>query len=163
MLFISFLFLALAFAAPLDLSLDLDTVQNLTSVDRCSDSPAWQAYAFLVEDCYSAIQRVYIEEVLKKPNLELYEFVADGSYPKSHHPWMRTPVQFTVSEYPPTTCSPKSLAQSHAVKTVSNPKPRLLRPLHRHSRMVSNPTGNATRTRNPRPRANRHCHLQRHI
>ena len=98
MLFISFSFFSLALAAPLDLALDLDTVQNLTAVDRCSTSPGWQAYAFLVEDCFGAIQRIYIEEVLKKPGHEIFEFIAAGNQPKTGHPSVRTPSQYTVSE-----------------------------------------------------------------
>ena len=98
MLFTPLLFFALALAAPLDLPLDLDTFQNLTARNRCSTSPEWQAYAFLVEDCFTAIQRVYIEEVLKKPSYEIYEFIAEGTYPRTTHPSVRTPAQYTVSE-----------------------------------------------------------------
>lgn len=100
MLFILFLFSALAVAAPLDLPLDLVTFRNLTSTDRCSNSPDWQAYAFLVEDCYTAIQRVYIEEVLRKSE-EKFEFIARGAQPRTKKPWIRTPVHFTVGELPP--------------------------------------------------------------
>ena len=95
------LFFAVALAAPLDLPLDLgfnlDTFRNVTATNRCSDSPDWQAYAFLVEDCFTAIQRVYIDEVLKKPD-EVFEFISKGAQRKTKHPWVRTPLQFTVSE-----------------------------------------------------------------
>ena len=98
MLLILFLFSALALAAPLDLPLDLNTFINLTTRERCSRSEEWQAYAFLVEDCFTAIQAVYLDKVLNKP-LELYEFVGRGTYPKTKKPYVRTPTQFVVSEY----------------------------------------------------------------
>lgn len=100
MLLILFLFPALALAAPLDLPLDLVTFRNLTSTDRCSNSADWQAYAFLVEDCYTAIQRVYIQEVLRKPE-ERFEFIARGIQHRTKKPWIRTPVHFTVGELRP--------------------------------------------------------------
>ena len=88
MLLIHFMFFALARAAP----------KNLTEPNRCTRSEDWQAYAFLVEDCYTAIQRLYIEEVLKKPDA-IYEFVTTGTSPQTLHPRMRTPTEYTVSEY----------------------------------------------------------------
>ena len=94
MLSIHFVFFALALAAPLEVAMP----KNLTESSRCTRSEDWQAYAFLVEDCYTAIQRVYIEEVLKKPDA-IYEFVTSGTYPQTLHPRMRTPTEYTVSEY----------------------------------------------------------------
>lgn len=94
MLLTPFLFLALALAAALD---DPASSPNLTATNRCSSSPDWQAYAFLVEDCFTAIQRVYIERVLQRPD-EMYEFVAEGTYPETRNPWVRTPFEYTVSE-----------------------------------------------------------------
>ena len=94
MLFIYFMFFALTHAAPLELTMP----KNLTGLSRCTRSKDWQAYAFLVEDCFTAIQRLYIEEVLRKPDT-IYEFVTTGTYPKTLHPKMRTPTEFTVSEY----------------------------------------------------------------
>lgn len=108
MLSILFPFFALALAAPFDPPVDFPTFKNLTATNRCSNSPDWQAYAFLVEDCFTAIQRVYIEEVLKNPN-QLYEFTAQGTHPKTQNPWLRTPAQYTVSEYI-TTVPPRSSA-----------------------------------------------------
>ncbi|KAL9064751.1 MAG: hypothetical protein Q9161_008680 [Pseudevernia consocians] len=91
---------ALALAAPLDPPpVDLSFVKNLTATNRCSDSPDWQAHAFLVEDCFTAIQRVYIEEVLHKPT-ELYEFLAQGTSPTTQNPWVRTPAQYTREVLP---------------------------------------------------------------
>lgn len=95
MLFSIFVFSAFVIAAPLDLPLDIANFRNLTATDRCSDSPGWQAPDFLAEDCFVAIQRVYIEKVLQKPN-ELYEFYARGSYPTTKKPSVRTPVKYTV-------------------------------------------------------------------
>lgn len=91
------LFSALALAAPFDLPLDLDNFQNLTAKNRCSSSPDWQAYAFLVEDCFTAIQRLYIEDFLKHPDTT-YEFLAPGSRHRTEKPSIRTPAQYTVSE-----------------------------------------------------------------
>lgn len=98
MVCILLLFFTLALAAPLDQIFTLNAFTNLTATNRCSSSQDWQAYAFLVEDCFTAIQRVYIEEVIRRP-VETYEFVAEGSYPKTKYPWVRTPAQYTVSEY----------------------------------------------------------------
>ena len=94
MLSIHFIIFALARAA----SLEVTMPKNLTEPSRCTRSEDWQAYAFLVEDCYTAIQRLYIEEVLKKPDA-IYEFITTGTYPQTLHPWMRTPTEYTVSEY----------------------------------------------------------------
>ena len=98
--FVLLLFFTLTLAAPLDLSLDIATFKNLTATTRCSSSQDWQAYAFLVEDCYAAIQRVYIERMLNHPD-EAYEFVAPGAPRRSKKPGIRTPAQYTVSELAP--------------------------------------------------------------
>lgn len=98
--FVLFLFSTLAVAAPLDLPLDLGTFRNLTATKRCSDSPDWQAYAFLVEDCYAAVQRLYIEEVLRKPDVS-FEFISRHGPHSAKRPWIRTPVQIAVSESSP--------------------------------------------------------------
>ena len=37
--------------------------QNLSKAEHCVTSESWQAYAFLVEDCYAAIQQMYIRDV----------------------------------------------------------------------------------------------------
>ena len=100
MLLVLFLFSALAVAAPLDLPLDLGTFRNLTATNRCSNSPDWQAYAFLVEDCYAAVQRLYIEEVLRRPDVS-FEFISRYGHHKVTRPWLRLPVQISVSESPP--------------------------------------------------------------
>ena len=97
MLFVLFLFFVLVVAAPLDPPLDLGIFRNLTATNRCSDSPDWQAYAFLVEDCYAAVQRLYIGEVLRKPD-ESFEFISRYGHHRTKRPWIRTPVQIPVSE-----------------------------------------------------------------
>ena len=103
LLFVLFLFSALAIAVPLDLSLDLGTFRNLTATNRCSDSADWQAHAFLVEDCYAAVQRLYIEEVLRKPDVSdvSFEFISRYGHHRTKRPWIRTPVQISVSESSP--------------------------------------------------------------
>lgn len=110
MLFVLFQFVALALAAPLNLPLDLDAFKNVTATNRCSTSREWRAYGFLIEDCFTAIQSLYINEVLKKRN-EIYEFVAGGTSPTTPNPWVRTPSQYTVSEYI-TTLPPTSFART---------------------------------------------------
>ena len=97
MLLVLFLFSTLAVAAPLDLPLNLDTFRNLTATNRCSDSADWQAYAFLVEDCYAAVQRLYIEDVLRKPDIS-FEFISRYGHHRTKRPWIRTPAQISVSE-----------------------------------------------------------------
>ena len=118
MLFIFLLFSTLAVAAPLDLPLDLGTFRNLTSTNRCSDSEDWQAYAFLVEDCYAAVQRLYIEEVLQKPDVS-FEFISRYAHHSTKSPWLRTPVQISVSESSPfashVSCSQEERRQSRVV------------------------------------------------
>ena len=99
-LFVLLLFSTLAVAAPLDLPLDLGTFRNLTATSRCSDSADWQAYAFLVEDCYAAVQRLYIEDVLRKPDVS-YEFISRYGHHGTKRPWIRTPVQISVRESSP--------------------------------------------------------------
>ena len=94
MLLIHFMFFVLALAAPPEVTMP----KNLTESSRCTRSEDWQAYAFLVEDCYTAIQRLYIEEVLKKPDA-IYEFITIGTHPQTLHPRMRTPIEYTVREY----------------------------------------------------------------
>lgn len=90
-------FSILASASTLNLPLPslLNTTANLTQTDRCSHSPDWQAYAFLVEDCYAAISRLYVEDVLQHPD-ELFEFHTAGSRRRTSHPEVRTPSQLTV-------------------------------------------------------------------
>ena len=107
--FVLLLFFALTLAAPLDLPLDIALVKNVTAVNRCSNSRDWQAYAFLVEDCYAVIQRVYIERMLRDPD-ELYEFIAQGAPRETKKPGIRTPAQYTVSELVP---FPSTVPPSH--------------------------------------------------
>lgn len=97
MLLILLSFFALALAAPLDPPLDLDTFTNLTETNRCSSSRDWRAYGFLIEDCFTAIQRIYIDEVVRKSPHEVYEFIAEGTYPKTRNPSVRTPSQYIVN------------------------------------------------------------------
>lgn len=105
LLLLPFLALLALAAPPLEPSppLDLTTTTanpapNLTATTRCAKSRDWQAYAFLVEDCFTAIQQVYIDEVVKKPAQQVYEFIAEGDYRKTSNPSVRTPAQYTVSQ-----------------------------------------------------------------
>ena len=141
MLLIHFMVLALALAAPLEVVMP----KNLTAPSRCTRSEDWQAYAFLVEDCYTAIQRLYIEEVLKKPDA-IYEFITTGTYPQTLHPWMRTPIEYTVSEYHPVPAICAVVAgggdlQHDLEKRKQSPwlikrKSRLVYTLHRYAQLV---------------------------
>ena len=65
--------------------------------DHCENAGRWQAYAFLVEDCYAAIQKLYIYDVLRHPH-ETFEFMAQNSRPKTQYPRIRTPAFYTVSK-----------------------------------------------------------------
>lgn len=72
--------------------------QNLTFSTRCVHSPSWQAPAFLVEDCFAAVQQVYIKHVLRHPD-EMFEFFRAGSYGNTKHPRVQTPVVIDVGTY----------------------------------------------------------------
>ena len=92
--------LAVPLDLPRDLSLDLNSFKNLTATNRCSNSPEWKAHGFLVEDCFPAVQRLYVDEVRRNPD-EKYEFSNLGRQRRTGKPWIRTPVQITVSELSP--------------------------------------------------------------
>ncbi|MCJ1459830.1 hypothetical protein MMC28_010209, partial [Mycoblastus sanguinarius] len=71
-------------------------ISNLTSVSRCTSASSWQARGFLIEDCFAAIQHLFIEEVLTNPDVT-HEFVAGGTLPETKNPYMITPREYTVS------------------------------------------------------------------
>ena len=64
---------------------------------HCETAGSWQAYAFLVEDCYAAIQQMYIQDVMRHPD-EMYEFTGRGIRPKTIYTRIETPATYTVSE-----------------------------------------------------------------
>ena len=140
MLFIHFMFFALTHAAPLELT----TPKNLTALSRCTRSKDWQAYAFLVEDCFTAIQRLYIEEVLRKPDT-IYEFVTTGTHQKTLHPKIRNARVFTVCDYHsiPFNCAVvgggflfNSILKNTPPPWLMKRKKRLVYTLHHYARLV---------------------------
>ena len=83
---------------------NLEPVANLSgsSNGKCASSlkfPTWTAKDWNIEDCYSAVQKVYLEEVLTHPDKQ-FEFVARGAsaiMPKLTA--QRTPRKYVIREY----------------------------------------------------------------
>ena len=71
--------------------------KNLTAGLRCGQKP--QPH-FLVEDCYAAVQALYIDHVITHAD-KTYEFRSGSTPPKTKNPWMQTPVFYTVSKRSP--------------------------------------------------------------
>lgn len=82
---------------PLQPSLPL----NASSNGNCASTakyPNWNSNDWVIEDCFSAVQQVYLKEVLTHPD-EAYEFVALG-VPPTRVPLdsQRTPRKYIVSK-----------------------------------------------------------------
>ena len=90
----------LAYSAPLKDSLipGFQASGLLAQAGHCDTVGNWQAYAFLVEDCFRAIQQLYIENVIRHPD-EIYEFRSFGARPKTSYTTVPTPASIVVSEY----------------------------------------------------------------
>ena len=82
-------------AAPLNQTLNLPP--SILPDDHCDLSGSWQAYAFLVEDCYAAIQQMYINDVMRHGD-EMYEFTAQRGRRKTTYQQVYTPATYTVSK-----------------------------------------------------------------
>ena len=67
---------------------------NLTAGPRCDPKPQSE---FLVEDCFAAVQALYIDRVITDPD-KVYEFRSRTTPPKTKNPWMKTPIVYTVSK-----------------------------------------------------------------
>lgn len=75
-------------------------VSSLGHHDRCDSSKGqrWQAYAFLVEDCFVAINQFYVKHVVRNPH-EVFEFSASPWRSHTRYPRVQTPDVFTYGEY----------------------------------------------------------------
>lgn len=73
---------------------------SLRLASRCDSRHHWQAYAFLVEDCFTAIQQMYISDVMRHPDV-VYEFTSPGTRAKARHPRVQTPSWITVGKLLP--------------------------------------------------------------
>ena len=76
---------------------------NLTSAasnGRCASRakfPSWYASNWIVEDCYAALQQLYLKETMLHPNQE-YEFLQPGASRKDLNiPFQITPRKYVVS------------------------------------------------------------------
>ena len=107
MLFFVLAFLTLTFASPLNLTFSKVFPANvtlakpppnteLTARARCGSKP--QGY-WLVEDCFAAVQALYIDRVITQPN-KVYEFRSRTAAPRTGNEWMKTPLVYTVSKGP---------------------------------------------------------------
>lgn len=83
----------------------LETISNLTSSSPASNGrcapranfPTWYARNWIVEDCYAALQQLYIQETMLHPNQE-YEFLQPGASRKDPKiPSQGTPRKYTVN------------------------------------------------------------------
>ena len=72
--------------------------QNLTTnTDNCVDSTRWTAPGWRIDDCYSAVQQLYLRDVYNKPG-DIYEFLPSRSLrPHTDYPVTYTPRTYTVS------------------------------------------------------------------
>ncbi|MCJ1460294.1 hypothetical protein MMC28_010673 [Mycoblastus sanguinarius] len=72
---------------------------------NCASAPkfsTWQAPGWNTEDCYSAVQQMYLKEVYTHPDAD-YEFVAQGaSSTRPDLPVEKTPRKYTVTGMPGT-------------------------------------------------------------
>lgn len=85
---------------PLDLTPPLNASDF--SNGNCASStkyPSWSSPDWVIEDCYTAVQHVYLEEVLSHPNIA-YEFLGKGASPKRPPPdSQRTPRKYVVRKW----------------------------------------------------------------
>ena len=69
---------------------------NLTAGLRCEQRIQSQ---FLVEDCFAAVQALYIDHVITEPD-KVYEFRPRNTPARTKSPWMQVPILYTVSKRP---------------------------------------------------------------
>ena len=112
MLFFVLALLTLASASPLNFTFSElvptngtlpkpPTTTNLIAGARCGKEP--QGY-FLVEDCFAAVQALYIDRVITQPD-KVYEFRSRSTPPKTRNPWLQIPLVYTISKGPlPSKC-----------------------------------------------------------
>ncbi len=72
---------------------------SLGPYDRCDSSTmqSWQAYAFLIEDCFVAINQFYIKHVVRNPD-EIFEFSASSWRAHTRYPRVQTPDMYTYGK-----------------------------------------------------------------
>lgn len=78
-----------------------NTPLNASSNGNCASRaryPSWSSPDWVVEDCYTARQQLYVREVLAQPNIA-YEFLAQGLSPRQHPLGQRTPRKYIVGEW----------------------------------------------------------------
>ena len=96
--------LAVTTASPLNLTYtetsNTNLTPTLTASLRCTTNESyqeWKSPVFLIEDCIAAIHQVYIDYVLKGPDVP-YEFHALSQPSRTKNIWARTPAKWTVSK-----------------------------------------------------------------
>ena len=105
MLFFALAILTLGSASPVNLTyteaypanvtfLEPPLTPNLTAGLRCEQRI--QSH-FLVEDCFAAVQALYIDHCITEPD-KVYEFRPRSTPPKTKYPWMQVPIVYTVSK-----------------------------------------------------------------
>lgn len=78
-----------------------NTTLNASSNGNCASRakyPSWSSPDWVVEDCYTARQQLYVREVLAQPNIA-YEFLAQGLSPRQHPLGQRTPRKYIVGKW----------------------------------------------------------------
>lgn len=73
---------------------------NASSNGNCASKaryPSWSSPDWVVEDCYTARQQLYVREVLAQPKIA-YEFLAQGLSPRQHPQGQRTPRKYIVGK-----------------------------------------------------------------
>ena len=107
MLFFALALLTLSCASPLNVTYseafpanvtlpEPPLTPNLTVGLRCEQRIRSQ---FLVEDCFAAVQALYIDHVITEPD-KVYEFRPRNTPAKTKSPWMQVPIVYTVSKSP---------------------------------------------------------------
>lgn len=69
---------------------------NLIANARCGKKPLGY---FLVEDCFAAVQALYIDRLIAQPD-KVYEFRSRSTPPTTRNPWIVIPLVYTVSKGP---------------------------------------------------------------
>lgn len=99
--------LALSFPFPLNIA---DSTLSLPSLNasshiqhdhaRCDGSKTqnWQAYAFLVEDCFVAVNQFYLRHVVRNPD-EIFEFSSRMGQGYTRYPRVVLPQVFTHGKW----------------------------------------------------------------
>lgn len=82
---------------PLQPNIPLNASSNGNCASR-ANYPSWSSPDWVVEDCYTARQQLYVREVLARPNIA-YEFLAQGLSPRQHPLGQRTPRKYIVGKW----------------------------------------------------------------